>query len=130
MEDKQLLGTRVFASSEKQLAGCSLLTVYLWLGQQSEIIFIPFKLSGGLAVEGGSCCLCWLVFLLKGRFLGVGVGRQGDGPALGHLCLLAPIKGPRNWAQHFSELQRISQQDLCGNDSGGYVYGVCEYLCM
>ena len=66
--------------------------VCLWLEQQSEIILIPFKLSGGLAVEGGGCWLCWLPFHMKllCGFLGVG----GEGRHWQGVCfyLLAALK--------------------------------------
>lgn len=66
--------------------------VCLWLEQQSEIILIPFKLSGGLAVEGGGCWLCWLPFHMKllCGFLGMGgEGRHWQGVCF---CLLAALK--------------------------------------
>lgn len=79
---------------------------YLWLGQDSEIILIPFQLSGGLTVEGGG----WLPFLLEVlcRFLGC-VG-EGEAPA-GSVPTLRPLQasgGYPSLAQNFkAALSRV-----------------------
>lgn len=66
--------------------------VCLWLEQQSEIILIPFKLSGGLAVEGGGCCRCWLPFRMKLLCGFLGLGGEGRHQQGVYFCLLVAMK--------------------------------------